>query len=184
MLDDPTVTYEHIANKFGLTKQNIAQLANGLSINGRRRQRERVRMLSREPRIIKVDYPPDVQAVINKIMRSGMRVTPYIFPAPPSSPYLARRSQIMVLVNGRLCTIQFRHGRKLRPDGRDYARFDNNVRVRKGKFALWAMRSGRLVRVYVIPLTHLRNVAYVHKGRVKVPRGQCHHYKPYRRARR
>jgi hypothetical protein len=65
-LDDPELTYQHIANKFGLTKQYIAQLANELGINGRRRQRERerMRMLSREPCIIKLEYPPDVQAVI------------------------------------------------------------------------------------------------------------------------
>jgi hypothetical protein len=89
-------------------------------------------------------------------------VTPYIFPAQQSAPSLARRSQTMVLVNGRLCCIQFRHGRKLRPTGREYARFDNNVRMKRAEFALWAMRSGRLLRVYVVPLTHLRNVSSVY----------------------
>ena len=84
-----------------------------------------------------------------------------IFPAQPSAPYLARRSQTMVLVNGRLCTVQFRKSRKLTPNGREYVRFDTNVRVRKADFALWAMRNGRAIKVYVVPLTHLRKVSSV-----------------------
>jgi hypothetical protein len=131
-------------------------------------------MLHREPRVIKEDYPAGIQAVIDKIKRRGIQVTPYVFPAQPSAPYLARRSQTMVLVNGRLCTVQFRKSRKLTPNGREYVRFDNNVRVRKADFALWAMRSGRAIKVYVVPLTHLRNVSavylpvegnYVYRGR-------------------
>jgi hypothetical protein len=35
MLDNPRFAYRHIANKFGLTRQYIAQLANELGINGR-----------------------------------------------------------------------------------------------------------------------------------------------------
>jgi hypothetical protein len=63
MLEDSGFAYQHIANKFGLTRQYIAQLANQLGINGRRRQRSRT--LRREPRVIKVDYPPGVRAVID-----------------------------------------------------------------------------------------------------------------------
>jgi len=44
MLDEPQFAYQEIANKFGLTRQYIAQLANELGINGRQRQRERERM--------------------------------------------------------------------------------------------------------------------------------------------
>ena len=32
MLEDPGFAYQHIANKFGLTRQHIAQLANRLAI--------------------------------------------------------------------------------------------------------------------------------------------------------
>jgi hypothetical protein len=39
MLGDPGFAYQHIGNKFGLTRQYIAQLANELGINGRQRQR-------------------------------------------------------------------------------------------------------------------------------------------------
>jgi hypothetical protein len=114
MLNDSQFAYQQIANKFGFTRQYIARLAKQLGIDGhqRRRQRERLRMLRREPRVIKIDYPVGIQAVIDKIRRRGIQVTPYIFPAQPRAPYLARRSQTMVLVNGRLCTIQFRKSRK------------------------------------------------------------------------
>jgi hypothetical protein len=162
MLEDPGFAYQHIGNKFGLTRQYIAQLANELGINGRQRQRERT--LRRGPHIVikRVEYPAHIRAVINKIRRSGMRVTPYVFPVQPSAPHLARRSQTMVLVNGRLCAIQFRKGRKLRPNGREYVWFDTTVRVKRAEFALWAMRSNRAIKVYVIPLTHLRNISSVY----------------------
>ena len=160
MLNDPRFAYQHIANKFGVTRQYIAQLANELSINGRRRQRSRT--LRREPRIIKLEYPPSIRAVINKIRRSGNQVTPYIFPVQPSAPYRTWRSLKIVVVNGVLCTIQMLMGYKLRPNGREYVRFDVNGEVKRAKVALWAMRSGRVMRAYVIPLTHLRTVASVY----------------------
>src|SRR6266540_798037 len=53
-------------------------------------------------------------------------------------------------------------GHKLRPNGRHYARFDVNDATKRAKVALWAMRSGRVIRVYVIPLTHLRKVSSVY----------------------
>ncbi len=51
MLNDPRFAYQEIANRFGVTRQYIAQLANELGINGMRRQR--ARLSRREPRIIK-----------------------------------------------------------------------------------------------------------------------------------
>jgi hypothetical protein len=36
MLGDPQLAYQHIAKKFGFTRQYIAQLAKELGINGRR----------------------------------------------------------------------------------------------------------------------------------------------------
>jgi hypothetical protein len=81
MLDNPRFTYQHIGDKFGVTRQYIAQIANELGINGRRRQRERT--LRRGPHIVikRVEYPARIRAIIDKIRRSGMRVTPYVFPA-------------------------------------------------------------------------------------------------------
>src|SRR4051812_29055520 len=103
MLDDPGFAYQHIGSRFGLTRQRIAQVAKELGINARQRQRERA--LRREPSVIKKRYPPGVQAVIEKIRRSGMRVTPYNSYLS-CRPSLVRRSQTMVLVNGVLCSIQ------------------------------------------------------------------------------
>src|SRR5436309_10808340 len=135
MLNDPRFSYQHIAKTFGLTRQRIAQLANELSINGsqRYRQRESVRMLHREPRVIKVEYPPGIRAVIDKIRRSGNQVSPYIFPVQPSAPYRTWRSLKIVVVNGVLCTIQMGTGYKLRPNGREYVRFDVNGEVKRAK---------------------------------------------------
>jgi len=157
MLNDPRFAYQHIANKFGFTRQYIAQLANELSINGRRRQRKR--SSRREPRIIKLEYPPSIRAVINKIRRSGNQVSPYIFPVQPSAPYRTWRSLKIVVVNGVLCTIQMLMGYKLRPNGREYVRFDVNGEVKRAKIALWATRNGRATKRYVIPLPHLRRLS-------------------------
>jgi hypothetical protein len=164
MLDDPAFAYQQIANTFGLTKQHISKVAKKLGIYGmrRRRKRERSRMLSREPRIIKVNYAPGIRSVIDEIRRCGMQVTPYVLPAQPKAPNQAREAQAMVYVNHRLCTIQFRQGRKLTPDGREYVRFDATVGVKRAQFALWAMRSEHVMRVYVVPVTHLNNVSSVY----------------------
>ena len=77
----------------------------------------------------------------------------------------------MVVLNGVLCSIQPRKGDTKGPNGREYARFDVNREVKRAKVALWAMRSGRTIKVYVVPLTHLRNVASVYipvKGKYAV----------------
>jgi len=160
MLDDAAFTYQQIANKFGLTRQSIALLANELGFKGR--QRERVRLLRREPRIIKQfkEYPSDVRAVKNKLRRAGLRVTPYNSPQP-SMPNFLRTSLRMVLVNGVLCTIQLRRAYKLRPNGREYVRFDVTKAIKRAKVALWATRNGRATKLYVIPLSHLRKVSSV-----------------------
>jgi hypothetical protein len=161
MLNDPRFAYGQIGSRFGVTRQYIAQLANELGINGRRRQRSRT--LRREPRVIKVDYPPGIRAVIDKIRRTGFQVTPYILPIQPSTPYRTWRSLKMVIVNGVLCSIQMRKGRRLRPNGREYARFDVTNATKRAKVALWAIKKGgRTMKLYVVPLTHLRNVTSVY----------------------
>jgi hypothetical protein len=119
-------------------------------------------VLHHEPRIIKVEYPPGIRSVKNKIRRSGNKVSPYIFSVQPSAPYRAWRSLKIVVVNGVLCTIQLRKGGTKSPNGREYARCDVNRDVKRAKVALWAMRSGRTIKVYVIPLTHLLKVSSVY----------------------
>jgi hypothetical protein len=161
MLDDPRFAYQEIANRFGVTRQYIAQLANELGINGRRRQR--LLTLRREPRVIKVDYRPGIRAVIDKIRRTGFQVTPYILPVQPNTPYRTWRSQKLVIVNGVLCSIQLRKGHKSRPNECEYARFDVTNATKRAKVALWAIKKGgRTMKLYVVPLTHLRNVTSVY----------------------
>jgi hypothetical protein len=161
MLGDAAFTYQHIANNFGLTRQYVAQLAKELGINGRRRQRER--MLRREPRIIKQfkEYPSDIRAVMNKLRRAGLHVTPYNSPQP-SMPNLFHTLLKMVVVNGVLCSIQLRKGHKSSPNGREYARFDVTNATKRAKVTLWATKKGRTMRLYVVPLTHLRNISSVY----------------------
>ena len=68
----------------------------------------------------------------------------------------------MVLVNGVSCSIQLRKGNTKSPNGREYARFDVTNATKRVKVALWAIKGGRTMRLYVIPLTHLRNVSSVY----------------------
>jgi hypothetical protein len=161
MLDDPRLPYQHIGNKFGLTRQYIAQVASELGINGR--QRERVRVSRREPRIIKKfrQYPSEIQAVMDKLMRAGLRVAPYNSPQP-STPNRVRTSLKMILVNGTLCTIQVRPAFKFRPNGREYARLDVGREIRRAKAALFAIRKGRSMKLHVIPTSHLRKISAVY----------------------
>jgi hypothetical protein len=49
MLDDPQLAYQHIAKKFGFTRQYIAQLAKELGVDGRRRRRQRESMRMLQP---------------------------------------------------------------------------------------------------------------------------------------
>jgi hypothetical protein len=161
MLDDPRFTYQHIANKFGLTRQYIALRANEFGINGR--QRERVRFSRHEPRIIKKfeEYPSDIRAVMNKLRQAGFQVAPYNSPQA-STPNLFRTSSKMILVNGVLCTIQVRPALKFRPNGREYARLDVGREMRRAQAALFAIRRGSTMKLYVIPLNHLRNISSVY----------------------
>jgi len=157
MLADPTVTYERIAKNLGLTKQRIGQLAKDFGVDGRQREHERI--VRREPRVINEEYPPAIRAVVHKIRRSGIHVIPCDL---LHSDRRAWRSQRIVIVNGVSCSIQLRKGHKLRPNGRHYARFDVNDATKRAKVALWAMRSLRGIKLYVVPLTHLRNISSVY----------------------
>jgi len=67
-----------------------------------------------------------------------------------------------------LCAIQLRKGGTKAPNGREYARFDVNREVKRAKVALWAMRSGRVMRIYVIPLTPVASVYLPVEGKYAV----------------
>jgi hypothetical protein len=161
MLADPTVTYERIAKNLGLTKQRIGQLAKDFGVDGRQREYERI--VRREPRIIKKfkEYPSEIRAVMNKLTRAGLRVTPYNSPQP-STPNRVRTSLKMIVVNGALCTIQVRPAFKFRPNGREYARLDVGRELRRAQVALFSIRRRSTMKLYVIPTSHLRNVSAVY----------------------
>jgi hypothetical protein len=91
---------------------------------------------------------------VDKIQRTGIEVIPY---DSLHSDHRAWRSQRRVLVNDVLCSIQLRKGHKLALNG-----LDVNDATKGAKVALWAMRSGRTMKVYVVPLTHLRNISSVY----------------------
>jgi hypothetical protein len=141
--------------------KRIGQLAKDFGVDGRQREYERI--VRREPRIIKKfqEYPSDIQAVMNKLRRAGLSVAPYNSPQP-STPNRVRTSLKMILVNGALCTIQVRPAFKFRPNGREYARLDVGRELRRAQVALFAIRIGHAMNLYVIPLTHLRNISSVY----------------------
>jgi hypothetical protein len=51
---------------------------------------------------------------------------------------------------------------KFRPNGREYARLDVGHELRRAQVALFAIRKGRAMKLYVIPLTHLRTISSVY----------------------
>jgi hypothetical protein len=160
MLADPTYAYQRIGNVFGVTRQDIFGLAKKLGVDGRQRRHDRA--LRVRPHVIKhfTKYPPAIQAVMNKLRRAGLHVAQYHAPQP-SAPNCLRTSSKMILVNGVLCTIQVRSAYKFQSYGREYARLDVGRDIRKGKVALFAVRRGRRMKLYVIPTSHLRNVSSV-----------------------
>jgi hypothetical protein len=161
ILADSRLTYQDIGSECGLSRQRIAQLAVLIGINGRQRQRRRT--LTREPRIINQfdEYSSGIRAIIGKMKRAGLQVRPYNS-SQRNRPNTVRRSLKMFLVNGVLCRIELRRSHKNRPTGREYVRFDVTRENRMAKIALWATRSGRRLKLYVIPATELKNVLSVY----------------------
>ena len=75
---------------------------------------------------------------------------------------LARGVAVRLAACGELCTIQVRPAFKFRPNGREYARLDVGRELRRAQVALFAIRKGRSMKLYVIPLNHLRNISSVY----------------------
>ena len=88
-------------------------------------------------------------------------MAPYNAPQP-SGPNVLRTSLKIILVNGVPCTIQVRSALKFSPYGCEYARLNVGRDIRKGKVALFALRRGRMMKLYVIPISHLRNISSVY----------------------
>jgi hypothetical protein len=161
MLADPAFAYQQIGDEFGLTRQRIFALATELGVDGQKRRHDRAFRV--RPHVIRrfTKYPPAIQAVIDKLRRAGLHVAPYNAPQP-SRPNCLATSLKMILVNGVLCTIQVRPAFKFWPNGREYARLDVGRDIMKAKAALFAVRRGRTMKLYVIPTSHLRKVTSVY----------------------
>jgi len=161
MLADPAFAYQQIGDKFGMTRQRIFSIATELGVDGQQRRHDRAFRV--QPHVIRQfkKYPPDIQAVIDKLRRARLHVAPYNAPQP-RAPNRLRTSLKMILVNGVLCTIQVRPAFKFWPNGREYARLDVGRDIRRAKAALFAVRRGRTMKLYVIPTSHLRNVSSVY----------------------
>ena len=98
---------------------------------------------------------------MSKLRRAGLHVAPYNAPQP-SAPNVLRTSLKIILVNGVPCAIQVRSAYKFQSYRREYARLDVGRDIRKGKVALFALRRSRRMKLYVIPISHLRNVSSVY----------------------
>jgi hypothetical protein len=183
MLADPSFAYQQIGDEFGLTRQSIAHIATELGVDGKQRRHERAFRV--RPHVIKQfkRYPPAIQSVIGRLRRAGLHVAPYNAPQP-SRPNCLSTSLKMIVVNGMLCTIQVRPTIKFWPNGREYARLDVGRDIRKAKAALFAVRRGRRLKLYVIPTSHLRKVTSVYipadgkyvVGSSRKPRKDWTHY--------
>jgi len=158
MLNNPHLAYQHIGSKFGLTKQRIGQLAKAFGIDGRQRQRER--RLSRRVSVAKNHYSPIVRSIVSRIRRSGIQVSMY--DSFQVSQTRSSRSKQLVIVNGVLCKIAVGRPYQKQRHWRQYTRFDVTATTKKAKFVLWAITKRRGMKLYVIPLTYLRDVSFVY----------------------
>lgn len=156
MLRDETRTYAQIGSLFGITKQRISQLAQFLRINGSRRQRKRN---SRRPPCLtntRAEYPPKVRLVLGELERRGIPVATYYNVYQHS--HIAQKQLTTVLVKGVPCKIGYRNVDKVDR----FTKFWVSPPVRKAKAVVWGIQRGSTFRLYVIPLSELKNVTYVY----------------------
>lgn len=152
MLQESTLSYAQIGYEFGITRQRVSQLAQPFGVNGRRRQRERIN--SHLPWIAnkRDEYPSAVRQVLGELERRGIPVAPHYT--------LGRRRRVAyknltkVLVNGVPCKVGYRNTRK----GARFTPFRVTLETRKAKAVVWGVRHGPKFRLYVIPLSELKNV--------------------------
>jgi hypothetical protein len=158
MLDEPALNYQSIGRRFRISRQRVGQLAKELRVDGRRRQRQRtqhaVAFYSGR------DYAADVQAVVRKLKRLGLRVLPYR-PTRSDGKFSLTEKRTL-LVNGVLCRIYCRRQpSRTTPSGRKYVQFGVGSRTRATKAAVFAFWRGRTLKLYVVPIRDLRNVSNV-----------------------
>lgn len=153
MLQEATLSYAQIGYEFGVTRQRVSQLAQLFGINGRRRQRE---CINRRPPCVankRDEYPFAVREVLGELVRRGI-------PFAPRYTLLKRQRRVAykqlttVLVNGVPCKVGYRNTRK----GARFTPFQVTPQTRKAKAVVWGVQHGPKFRLYVIPLSELKNV--------------------------
>lgn len=153
LFQEETLSYAQIGYEFGLTRQRISQLAQNLGINGRRRQRE---CSNRRPLCVvnkRDEYSSAVRQVLGELERRGILVAPH-YTLLKRYSRVAYKQLTTVLVNGVPCKINYRNTRK----GARFITFRVTVETRKAKAVVWGVERGSAFRLYVIPLTELKNV--------------------------
>lgn len=159
MVGDSDLHYRSIGRRFGITRQRVAQIAAEMGVDGRRRQRQRaLRTLAFQNGS---KYPPDIEAVVRKLKRSGLEVLPYRPPCP-SHCKLARTSLRTLLVNGVTCRVYCRRrSNRTATTGREYVRFFVGKRTRAVEVALFAFWKDRRLKLYVLPVRELEKLSTI-----------------------
>ena len=155
LLQNPMFTYAEIGREFKLTRQRISQLAQLAGINGRRRERERIKR--RPPCVVnkRVEYSFTVRLMLGELERRGISVAPYY--TVDRRRRVAHKDLRMMLVNGAVCKVGYRNTKK----GARFTPFRVPPQTRQAKAVVWGVRHGSQLRLYVIPLSELKNVAYL-----------------------
>lgn len=127
MLQESTLSYAQIGQEFGLTRQRVSQLAQLFGINGRRRDRTRVKR--RLPYISheRDKYSFKIRLVLAELKRRGITVAPYY--TVDLERRVAWKHLTTVLVNGVPCKIGYRDIRRVV----DFTTFHIRPPVRKAK---------------------------------------------------
>jgi len=157
LLKNLSLTYEDIGREFGLTKQRIGQLAQLVGINGFQRKSEAAK--ERPPYVANRNhnYTPTVRLVLGELTRRGITFEPHY-------TLLKRNSRIMykslsiVRINGVPCKVSCRNMK--RQDG--YTFFKVSAETMKAKAVVWGVRYRGKVRLYVIPVSELKNIRGVY----------------------
>lgn len=156
MLQEATLSYAQIGYEFGVTRQRVSQLAQLFGVNGRRRERERIN--HRPPCVAnkRDEYPFAVRQVLGELERRGIPVAP-LYTLLKRHRHVAYKQLTTVLVNGVPCKVGYRNTRK----GARFTPFRITVETRKAKAVVWGVRRGPAFRLYVIPLSELKNVTRI-----------------------
>jgi hypothetical protein len=152
LLQGPMLTYAEIGRELKLTRQRISQLAQLVGINGRRRERERIK--HRPPCVVnkRAEYSFTVRLMLGELERRGISVAPYY--TVDRRRRVAHKDLRMMLVNGAVCKVGYRNTKK----GARFTPFHVTPRTRQAKAVVWGVRHGSQFRLYVIPLSELKNV--------------------------